>query len=184
MTTRRGTARRPTTAMRPRLTWRQFFDDSGLVDVVGGTNQIRDLGTVGPAPDLSSLGVIGDYTIRRLRYELSTLMATTETIPEGVPLFYGVIVVNQDAFGSGAGALPSPSSDAADWMSWGVILTPADPNATGQVTDAMRFVTVDNRSMRKVNENSQVIALVLETLVGFTIRVNYAGRLLVSHGRM
>ena len=162
--------------------WRQFGDGS-LIDVIGGSNHIEDLGVDGAAPSLATLGVVGDFTIRRLRWEMSATVATVEAVPEATPLWFGVMVVSSDAFNSGSGALPSPRDDAGDWMAWGVMLVPTDPDAGGQVTDAFVYRTVDNRSMRKVNENSQVVAIVLECLLGFTVRVNYAGRILVSHGR-
>jgi len=182
VTTRRRIARRPTTALRPRLTWRQY-GIGALIDVVGGTNRIFDLGAEGSAPSFAALGVFGDFTIRRLRWEMSATVATVEVTPEATPLWFGVTVVSSDAFNTGSGALPDPQLDSADWMAWGVMLVPTDPDAGGQVTDAFVYRTVDNRSMRKVNENSQVVALVFSAIAGFTIRVNFAGRILVSHGR-
>jgi len=170
-------------AGRPRLTWRAFAEEAESIVVVGGTTQVFDLGTEGLSEDLTALGVFGDYTVRRTRFELGARVASTEANQFLVSLWYGCIVVGLDAFASGSGAVADPQDDNADWFVYGVLQVPTFPGATGQVTDAFRQVSVDSRLMRKVNENNQVIALVFSTTTGVSVQLNFAGRILVSHGR-
>jgi len=178
MTTRRRIARRPTTALRPRLTWRIF--DRGAANLTGGTNQAFDLGAEGSASTLASLGIVGDYTIRRVRWALAMRDEDVET--NGLPRFlnWGMTVVSSDAFSSGVGAIPDPANDNADW--WGYGSAGYFELETGFETP--RYVyEYDVRSMRKVNENSQIPALVLSLAPGRVVSFSFFGRILVSHGR-
>jgi len=178
MTTRRGTARRPSVATRPRLTWRAF--DNGLNQITGGTLGIFDLSTIGASPDLTALGIFGDYTIRRTRFNLSLVLASVEATITPNYLWYGCSVQGADAVATGGGALPNPLDDAADWYVWGVVPFNDDPTAGSQEHFS---VEVDSRAMRRVNENSQrpVLSLFLEA--GVDVFAKFAGRMLVSHGR-
>jgi len=182
VTTRRRTARRPTTAaMPPRLTWRAF--ESGPFTLSGGTNQGFDLGVEGLGPTLVALGIVGDYTIRRVRWRLAVNNADAEdAVNTANMLFAGMVVVSADAFASGVGALPNPISDASPWWAYHTLPYFVGGTLTGR-NEAYQHYELDERSMRKVNENSQVPALVFALITGGTANVTFAGRILVSHGR-
>ena len=179
MTTRRGTARRPAVIARPRLTWKAFQQDPSTL--TGGTTRIFDLSVQGVTPTLPQLGIFGDYTIRRCRWKMSGYDTDSFVSAREVLVYWGLTVVSADAFASGSGALPDPRTDAADWFGYGIATY-----RTSNVNDAQvsRFeLDLDVRSMRKVNENSQVPALVLSSVSGELTEFVFAGRMLVSHGR-
>ena len=180
MTTRARTARRPVAvANRPRLTWRPFSTEA--FTLVGGTNQVFRLDTIGNGPILADLGVFGDYTIRRIRATLGLNEADLENT-NGSPqvLFWGMTIVSVDAFSSGTGAVPDPENDAADWFGYG---TPFYQRHDTGFKDEMWTYSIDIQSMRKVNENSQTPVVVFHLLTAQTALVSIAGRMLVSHGR-
>jgi len=183
MTTRRGAPRPRVSVGRPRLTWRSFQFEAAAITLVGGTNAIVNLGADGPATSLAGLGIHGDYTIRRTRYELTVIGDSVETEEAAVNLWCACIVVSADAFASGSGALPAPQTDNADWYQYNILQYPPNPDDVSRVTDAMRSISVDSKAMRKINENSQVPAMVLQVQTGFSCLVTMAGRMLVSQGR-
>ncbi len=170
-------------AARPRLTWKAFQQDPSTL--VGGTTRIFDLSVQGVTPTLPELGIFGDYTIRRVRWRFSGRDIDSFVGKRLVLVFWGMIVVSDDAFASGSGAVPDPRTDAADWFAYGVMTYVTGFDSIGQDTlIATTFsAELDSRSMRKVNENSQVPVLVLSTVTGETTEVVFGGRLLVSHGR-
>ena len=168
-------------APKPRLTWRPFLIEE--ITVAGGATSIFNLGTVGPGPMLTALGVFGDFTIRRMRWTLGAIDADVESVADEITvLHWGMTIVSLDAFNSGGGALPDPRDDAADWFGYGTVMLAARTGGTGS-PESMIPLTEDGRAMRKVNENSHVVALVFSTDVGRTVKLSAAGRMLVSHGR-
>ncbi len=180
MTTRRRTARRPSgSAGRPRLTWRAFSEVAQTL--VGGTNLVVPMTTAGPAPDLSALGVFGDYTIRRVRWSLGLQELDAENTNGAFQVvFWGMTVVSNDALASGVGAIPDPVSDPADWFGYGTAMYQTLDTGKESVAREYQF---DVRSMRKVNENGQTPVLVFSVNTGETVGLTHAGRVLVSHGR-
>ena len=165
-------------ATRPRLTWRGFSVVQSVL--TGGTLAAHNLGVVGFQPTLAQLGVHGDYTIRRVRWSIGLFSSLVEAIDDVRMFTWGMTVVTADAFATGGGALPNPQDDPADWFGYGTI-----PYAEVPVTDdkVHRFLELDGRSMRRINENSQVPALILFIQAGQTVNYVLAGRMLVSHGR-
>ena len=167
---------------RPRYTWRYF--DTALSNLLAGGNLSFDIGTVGNAPDLADLGVIGDYTVRRLHMLIGS---TSENNGEATTLdgyVWGVGVISQDAFN--AGVFPDPKADAYDWLAFGGRYVPL--SSAGGLATNHPYVQeiVDNRSMRKVNENSQALVIILDNPAVnnvATISIRLMGRLLVSHGQ-
>ena len=181
MTTRRRIARRPGAALRARLTWRMFTKPA--FGLVGGTNQAFNIAVEGPGSTLTALGVVGDYTIRRVRWSLAVRNNDAETGADTpVPFYLGMTVATSDAFASGVGALPSPEDDSADWFAYHAKHYFVGGTLTGRFEQYNQW-DLDERSMRKVNENSQMPVLVFAIPTGETASVAFAGRILVSHGR-
>ena len=182
MTTRRRIARRPTAVGRPRLTWRMFQADP--FTLVGGTRQIFNLGVNGVGSSLALLGIVGDYTIRRVRWHVGIHDTDAFTTVREVLVYWGMTVVSIDAFLAGPGSLPDPRTDSADWFGYGVLtyITENLGNFFGWAPNRIA-ADLDVRSMRKVNENNEAIALVFSTVAGEQAEVAFGGRLLVSHGR-
>ena len=181
MTTRRKTARRPgPTSARPRLTWR-LFEHEGLT-LTGGTVVTVNMAVDGVAATLASLGVVGDYTIRRVRWTLGLWDTDAEVTLRMVTVYWGMTVVSDDAVASGSGAMADPRVDSADWFGYGTPMYSVAP-AGADSPDQPRLYEYDVRSMRKVNENNQVPVLRLSMIAGETALYQVAGRVLVSHGR-
>ena len=185
MTTFRRTARRPglVARSRPRYTWRQFI--TGVTAGPSGARLAFDLSTLGPAPDLSALGVVGDFTLRRLHM---TLIAQSQAASESSSqdhYTWGVYVAGNDALAAGATSLPDPESDAADWLAFGFVWASLESTGFSTGIHPIERAVVDNRSMRKVNENNQSLVLVVH--VNSTnsggVDLQAAGRFLVSHGQ-
>ena len=163
---------------KPRLTWRGFHVAG--TSLVGGTNLAFDLSAIGSYPSLTALGVFGDYTVRRVRWSLYARDIDAESTDVAQVAAWGLVIVNIDAFNSGVGALPDPLSDAADWFGHGYV---AYSSLLAAGRDTSRVYELDNRAMRRVNENSQVPIIVLAGIAGETMHFAFGGRLLVSHGR-
>jgi len=183
MVTRRRTVRRPAgNALRPRLTWRAF-EHEGFT-IVGGTTKIVNMTVDGVSPTLSALGVQGDYTIRRVRASLALWDTDIETTQRFVTVYWGMTIVSVDAEASGSGALADPRTDSADWFGYGTAMYPVVPTVSGAPSaQGYRWFDIDVRSMRKVNENSQVAVMLLNMVAGENALYQVAGRMLVSHGR-
>ena len=181
MTTRRRIARRPTQArVRPRLTWRRF-DSAGDITIVPGAQASVNLVNDGLGPDLANFGILGDYTVRRIRGVISATSAlgsesnTTDYVAWGI----GVLEADADI----ANVFPEPLTDPFDWFGYGHVMVSLQGGFTAAI-HPMTLIELDVRSMRKVNENHQVLVMVLEAPAGNTgnVVLNIVGRLLVSHG--
>jgi len=180
MAMRRGTARRPVAVTRPRLTWRSFLVEG--FTLAGGVTFVMSLSEAGVSPLLSDLGVVGDYTIRRVRWTLGLRNIDLTFTRRIVTVYWGMTVVGRDAFGSGSGAVGDPRQDANDWFGYGTVMYATDVTLV-EPSVLLESRDIDVRSMRKVNENNSLPVLVLSVVAGETALFNIAGRLLVSHGR-
>ena len=181
MTTRRRTARSAGPAAgRPRYTWRPWEQINATL--AAGAQTRVPLNTSGSWPTLGALGVIGDYTIRRLVGVVSAISAFAAENSTMDRLVFGVIVMEDDALA--AGVAPDPVSDAADWMAFGFLYVAMHGTFTAG-NHPMSTFALDNRSMRKVNENHQSPVLVVEAPGNNISSIVFctSGRMLVSHGR-
>ncbi len=167
------------TRPRPRYTWRMFeqaafgMGSGGLVTVV--------LDSVGGAPDLTALGIFGDYTVRRV---LGKIWATSSNAAEsgGIDIVtWGLLVADADAV-AGA-ALPNPVTDAADWFGFGAIGVSMQGGFSAGV-HPLHEVPLESRAMRKVNENNQQVIVRLAAAAAnvASVSVQMSGRFLVSRG--
>jgi len=179
----RGTVRKPVVVVRssrPRLTWRGWHNGLGATIIPGG-QALVDLNNVGTWPTLAGMGIVGDYTIRRIRFTMGVqaLLAVENTAAEA--LFWGITVVEDDAFA--AAAVAEPEDDPADWMGYGTELASVQGSFSAS-THPLTLVKQDVKSMRKVNENHQRVVMVLEAsgVNNGNIQVQVAGRMLVSQG--
>ena len=169
-------------ASRPRYTWRMW--ETALSNLNAGSALTFVLNTVGSWPDLGQgLGVRGDFTLRRVHGVIAT---TSENNGQATTLdgfCWGIIVAGRDAVA--AGAVPDPVSDASDWLAYGTGFVSLASAGGLDTNHPMTTHVIDNKSMRKVNENNQDVILRMEALAGnvATISVHAAGRLLVSHGQ-
>ena len=183
MTLRGRTARRPGVVgrtSRPRYTWRAWEGANSNLNAGGQLAFV--LNTVGVYPDLNVLGVLGDYTVRRIH---GKIWAASELGNEGLNhdgFFYGIGVIEDDAVA--AGAFPDPRNDAFDWMAYGQVGVSLQ-GAFSALIHPTTTEVIDNKSMRKVNENHQSLVLVMDSFQTnqAIISVLTAGRFLVSHGQ-
>ena len=185
MTMRRRTVRRPGaivsgTAGRPRYTWRGF--ESGVFTMVQGTTAGFVVTTSGPGATLSALGVIGDYTVRRVLGRISAVSIAAAENNSVDFLTWGLYVAENDAIG--IPAFPEPRVDPADWFGYGTVLVPLH-GVFSVGTHPPALEHFDTRAMRKINENHQGVVMVFESppALEANINVNVVGRILVSHGR-
>ncbi len=182
MTTRsrlfRGSGRRS----RPRYTWR--FWDTARSTLTSGGSLVFDLGTVGASPDLQAIGIFGDFTVRRLLGKIWAISTRASEANSYDSFAYGVIVATNDAVAVGPTALPTPRNDAADWMAFGEVAVPQTSTGLVASSHPLHTEVIDNKSMRKVNENNQTLVLILSAEgAQDSILVQTQGRMLVSHGQ-
>jgi len=180
MTTSRRTVRRPLAGIRPRYTWRPFELSETTLAANGSIH--LDLSNGAGGDSLLTLGILGDYTVRRIRGELGFVSQSALDSHSMASVWWGVTVVSNDALAVGATALPNPRVDSADWMLHGVAYV--EENGIEGSTRG-RMPNLETKSMRKVNENNQSVVLVidLDASVAADVNVYAAGRILVSHGR-
>ena len=124
---------------------------------------------------------LSNVTISALNYNVNFRMSgSTEGDDDTVSV--GIILVGQDAFTVGALSLPDVTGDHADWMYWSghtMSSSVGTVDADEQVFNGQ--LEIRNRSMRKMRENHQVLAMLVgaEVLQTMTIQVFVAGRALV-----
>ena len=163
-----------------RLLWRAWAVQDAVI-IPGGQRAVR-LNTEGTWPSLESLGVAGDYTVRRLRGIIAaTSAAGTETNSVDF-LTWGAYVADVDAVN--ASAFAESDEDPADWFAFGHLMVPLQ-GAFSAAIHGMSQNVIDNRAMRKVNENHQTIMLMIDasaTNLGNLV-VTTVGRMLISYGR-
>ena len=124
---------------------------------------------------------IHNATISAMNFNIN-YRSTGATTGDDTVVFCGIILVGQDAFTVGGTSLPDPVSDHADWMFWeGRTLT-----ASRDVTDVDEQVynsqlEIRNRSMRKMRENHQVLAMIFRAslLQQTQLQIFIQGRVLV-----
>jgi len=183
MTTRRGSPRSFGPARtRARLTWRAF--NVRGISPAAGAKSVQALDVVGPAPFLSTAGVVGDYTIRRIRGMLEFLNEGATT-GGSADVYWGVVVVSRDAFDAVPPVTLDPEDDNADWMLYGTGYAPRIGNGLVISTHERIRVGFESKAMRKVNENNSRVAFVFKIGLtqGETVTFSLSGRMLVSHGR-
>ncbi len=168
--------------LRTRYTWRPFQRRN--TTVIDETKDVWSLDVTGPGSFLSTLGVVGDYTIRRIR---ATLMLRNLNAVAGAPtvVYWGVQVVTRDAFDAVPPVSSNPETDGADWLLYGTAFAPANGNGLVNSIHEVIQIELDSKAMRKVNENSQRVIFVMENPISSAPDIQYAcsGRLLVSHGK-
>jgi len=126
-----------------------------------------------------SLGqTMSNWTISAIRLRLTFHNQATAVVGDSAFGAWGIALVGLDAFVAGPASMPNPAVDDADWIAHGSFSTVADAAA---VVSSPRnsLVVVDNNSMRKVRENSQVLALIMRgTVIQDPVTVNISGRVL------
>ncbi len=123
--------------------------------------------------------IAADSTIVRVRGRLS--ISSADVNPGGAFGSFGAIVVNADAFVVGVTAVPDPISDEADWMihgNWSI-----EPTRIGNtdISVAPVYLTIDNKSMRKMNEQFSLLAFkfVNSSSSSMDVRLQFGLRTLV-----
>ncbi len=165
---------------RPRYTWWTWESGASALGVGGQLSFVLD--TVGAFPDLPAMGIHGDYTVRRIHGKIWAVSdaGAEQNNPDG--FVWGITVMGDDSVGGGT--FPEPRLDAADWMAYGEVAVSLQGGFSAGVHPLSEAV-IDNKSMRKVNENHQALVLVMDALAlnSNSISVSTAGRFLVSHGQ-
>ncbi len=107
---------------------------------------------------------------------------TSSTTGDDFTVFCGIILMGEDAFTVGGTSLPDPASDHADWMFWDNRTLSSSRDVTDideQVQGSL--LRINNRSMRKMRENHQVLAMIFRATVlqPTTVQVFIGGRTLI-----
>jgi len=168
--------RRATSPVRSRKTeWFGFFGSTQLVGVNNTT--VADLGSA--IPDDLRVGA----TIVRIRGEL--LVASQDAPDDLQPNIWAtcIMVANREAVAIGATALPDPGVDDGDylWHRSGYQATPVDVLGTSGDL-AARYIEIDNKSMRKMNESNKTIVFIFKNSINSntSIRVGISTRILIK----
>ncbi len=166
---------------RPRYTWRYVQTDVALL--APGATQVVNLATGGSLPTLAGLGIFGDYTIRRI---LGWIAGSSRNVGESVELdklVYAISIQDDDAVS--ASVEPNPVTDPSDWMQFGSLPIPLTITGASGSVHPMSVGAIDNKSMRKVNENHATPMFVVEAPSFNTGTVGWfmSLRFLVSHGQ-
>jgi len=129
----------------------------------------------------TTLGVEAhNWTVAALKFRLDVHGLATGTANDQVVLSAGIAWVGNDAFAAGAGSLPDPSDDNADWI-WhsGIALSFPTTGAGGSPAIPPGGFVIDNKSMRKQRENNSTLVLhVRATTLARTVTVFISGRAL------
>ena len=165
---------------RPRYVWRGW--DDGPAQISAGSARTINLGTAGNWPADITLGVIGEYTIRRIVGKIAGISSSVGGSDSINLLTWGVYIGEDDAVAGGV--FPEPLQDPVDWFLYGSMMVSNSRFDTGGGM-AMTSEVFDGRSMRKVNENHQTPIMRVENSSGSpdTVLVHTVGRTLYSIGR-
>ena len=149
-------------------------------DVSVGTLAANSLGVT----DLLSPGVVDpvitrDATVVRIRGVLGVMQTGIGT---QVTWTAGLIVCNTDQVAT-AGAMPNPASEDADWIWHYGQRNFCQRDAGGGLNNINPvYVTIDNKSMRKMKENEKTLALCMfnHTLSDSSISYSLLLRILIK----
>jgi len=111
-----------------------------------------------------------------------TYRLTTSTTGDDTHVTMGIILVGHEAFDAGGASLPDPANQHADWMFWDsrAMISARDVTDIDEMAPN-GFLQIRNKSMRKMRENHQVLAMIFRTTVQqpTSIQVFVGGRALV-----
>ena len=130
----------------------------------------------------TALGMqLNNVTISALNFNVTYRM-TQATTGDDSTISTGIVIVGLDAFPAGGVALPFVTEDHADWMFWDTRTLVASRDVTDK--DEMNtngFLQIRNKSMRKMRENNQTLALIsgADLLQQTTCQVFVGGRALI-----
>ena len=123
-----------------------------------------------------------EMTVTRTRGAI-TVRADSDASTEGI-LLGGIIVVTQQAMAVGGASIPDPEIDNADWLWFGVMMTPsslyADAGGVERVFNQGHQFSVDSKAMRKLGEENKTLALVLKNSNGGSVVVGSVIRTLLK----
>ena len=116
-------------------------------------------------------------TVAAIRGALYPQFAAAPAVLDAQEVFVGITVVSQDAFASGASALPDPATDDADWVWHNWMYVPA--SSTSIVSAAWEGLRLDihNKSMRKMEQANKTLVIVATNLniSGNDVTINVLG---------
>ncbi len=107
-----------------------------------------------------------NVTASALRINVNYRM-TTANVGEEITVICAIAWVSQRAFTTGGTALPSLDSDHYDYMFWDQRTIAATPNVATDTDDMPlnSMLKIRNDSMRKQNENAQVLAIIFRAIL-------------------
>ena len=124
---------------------------------------------------------VTDLTVTRVRGEIVVSPLSSSDVERA--MFMGIIVVSQQAEAAGAGSVPDPSLDNADWL-WfsGVNFVRSFYNDAG--TDRAyipaRTIVIDSKAQRKMNEENKTLAFVVKNQGAGTLEFEMYARTLLK----
>ena len=122
-------------------------------------------------------------TLVRLRGGLLVNLDTASAIGNGFVGAFGIGIVTETAFATGAAAVPTPITerDWDGWLFWHTIqVLSGDASDVGLSGSAQQRVEVDTKAMRKLNEESLIYGVIEVTEIGTAeIDVAFDSRMLI-----
>ena len=122
-----------------------------------------------------------NITISAINFNVS-YRQTSATTGDDDTITCGIVIMGSDAFTAGGVSLPDPAEDHADWMFWDTrtLVAPRDITDVDVMIPA-GFLEIRNRSMRKLRENRQTVAMIFRAtlLQSNSVQFFVAGRTLV-----
>ena len=128
------------------------------------------------------LEAVPDPTLIRIHGEVFTIVTARTAAQDGAVISMGMIIQSAAAIAAGVGSMPLPSTDVGSPWIWHhrvvVRSNIAPPNGT-DIGGNVRSV-IDNKSMRKFNQNQGLVLVVQNTVLTGTITasVSFGARFL------
>jgi len=131
-----------------------------------------------------------DSTIVRIRGELVLRVGASAGGAGATIIWYaGMVPVTEQAMAAGSASLPDPELDDGDfmWHDMGLYLQDTvrnDADSADLEVANTRYIEIDSKAMRKLNEDNQTLAYVFKNDASSseTVRQSIAARILLLHG--
>ena len=122
-------------------------------------------------------------TIVRTHGSLLIRLVTSDAVTSGFDVAFGICVVNENAAGVGATAIPQPLTDIGwdGWLvHWSGVIKGAVPHTGGE--DAVVRIPIDSKAMRKFKNTDVMVAVIqyLTEIGSVTLNADLRSRVLIK----
>ncbi len=169
------TVQRVVRAPRRNRQWGITHVNGSIVVATDAGSMIVDLGS---ALETFLGNRLANVTVSAIRIQIQFDFQATAVVGDRVAGAWGITVVSNAAFETGAAAISDPTGDDADWMAYGAWSLIADAAAViSRPRDGT--IVIKNDSMRKMREANRALVLKLRpSQIDDPISIFVAGRVL------